>query len=82
MDKIIRNAYIDNELLDIDEADSLVIFTAGYKACSKLHDAEINKLKEALEEIKQKYIHGCMPADAMYQIANEAVRAHDEGKGL
>ena len=41
------------------------------------HDVHLVKnkeLRDALEEIKQKYIDGCMPADAMYQIAVEATK--------
>lgn len=36
--------------------------------------AENERLLEALEEIKEKYLHGCMPADAMYQIAVKALK--------
>ena len=37
-------------------------------------NAAVKKLEDALEEIKQKYLHGCMPADAMYQIAEKALK--------
>lgn len=49
-------------------------YIAGYKACYKSRDEEIKKLKEALKEVIQKYIDGCMPADSMYQIAKKALK--------
>lgn len=51
VDKI-RQLYIDSELLDIDEVDPVIIFTAGYKS----RDKEIKKLKAEANCWKAQYM--------------------------
>jgi len=63
----IREAYINNEILDIDENDPFTIFTAGYQS----REVEIKQLREALETIIE-YSSGMI--DPVEVIAKEALK--------